>query len=243
MLGGLGGYRFLIDPVFAAHAGFMYPRHGAPGLSVRQLPLVSAVLLTHNHYDHLDAGAIRALPEDVPVVAPAGMKHWLSRRGRGRIIELRWWEETAIDGIRITLVPARHWSRRGVLDTNRALWGGFVVEAGGTALFHAGDTAYFDGFREIGRRFPGLCAALLPIGGYQPGWFMEHYHLNPEQAGQAFLDLGAKTFVPMHWGAFQLTDEPLCEPVERLAEWWRREGPADGRELRVMAVGETAVLD
>lgn len=221
----------------------MYRRHGAPGLSVRQLPPVSAVLLTHNHYDHLDAGAIRSLPEEVPVIAPAGMERWLCRRRRGRVIELGWWEDVEIEGIRIAFVPARHWSRRGVLDTNRALWGGFILEAGGTALYHAGDTAYFGGFREIGRRYPGVRAALLPIGGYEPGWFMEHYHLSPEQAGQAFLDLGATTFVPVHWGAFQLTDEPLCEPARRVATWWRRKGPVDGRELRLMAVGETVVFE
>ena len=242
-LGSLGGRKFLIDPVFAAHAGVMYPRFGSPGLGAQDLPAVSAVAVTHNHYDHLDAGAIRALPSDVPVVAPAGMAGWFRRRGRRRVVELRWWEGVEIDGLRITLVPARHWSRRGLLDTNRALWGGVVMEGGDAAIYHAGDTAWFDGFAEIGRRYPNLRAALLPIGGYEPGWFMEHYHLNPEQAGRAFLALGAKTMIPMHWGTFQLTDEPLCEPAERLSEWWRRQDSLHGRELRLMDVGETVVLD
>ena len=241
-LGSLGGRRFLVDPVFAARAGAMYRRHGKPGLAARELPPVSAVLVTHNHYDHLDATTIRALPPDQPVVAPAGMAPWFARHGRCRVVELRWWEAVEIDGLRITLVPSRHWSRRGVLDTNRSLWGGFVVEGGGASIYHAGDTAWFDGFLEIGRKFPSLRAALLPVGGYEPGWFMEHHHLNPEQAGVAFLALGARTFVPMHWGAFQLTDESLTEPAERVAAWWRRHGPSDGRELRTMAVGETVVL-
>lgn len=239
----LGGRHFLIDPVFASHAGVMYPRHGRPGLGLHELPPVSAVLVTHNHYDHLDANSIHAMPPAIPVVAPAGVARYFARRRRRQVVELGWWEEVEIDRLRITLVPARHWSRRGVLDTNRSLWGGFVVASGGAALYHAGDTAWFDGFAEIGQRFPELDAALLPVGGYAPGWFMERQHLNPEQAGSAFLELGAKTLVPMHWGAFQLTDEPLCEPADRAVAWWQREHPTDGRKLRVMAVGETVVLE
>jgi L-ascorbate metabolism protein UlaG (beta-lactamase superfamily) len=239
----LGGRRVLVDPVFAPRAGPFHRRHGRPGLEPRQLPPLTAALVTHNHYDHLDAAAIRALPSRVPVVAPAGMAPWLARRGRARIVELEWWQQVEVDGLEITLVPARHWSRRGLLDTNRSLWGGFVVARDGVSIYHAGDTAWFDGFVEIGRRFPGLRAALLPIGGYDPPWFMEHHHLNPEQAGRAFTALGARVFVPMHWGTFQLTDEPLSEPLHRVVAWWREDGPTDGRELRPMAVGEGMVLE
>jgi L-ascorbate metabolism protein UlaG (beta-lactamase superfamily) len=242
-LGGLGGRRFLIDPVFSDHAGLLYRRYLAPGLMPGDLPPVSAVLVTHNHFDHLDADAVRALPAEVPVVVPAGLGRWLRSRGRRGVVELAWWESAQVDGLVVTLVPARHWSRRGVFDTNRSLWGGYVVEAAGQRIYHAGDTAWFDGFAEIARRFPGLLAALLPIGGYQPAWFMERQHLNPEQAGTAFLELGASQLVPMHWGTFQLTDEPLSEPAERIREWWRRQGPGDHRRLRVLAVGETLVLE
>jgi len=159
------------------------------------------------------------------------------------VVELEWWESTEIDGLVVTLVPARHWSRRAVLGTNSSLWGGYVVEFGAQRIYHAGDTAWFDGFTEIGRRFPALLAALLPIGGYRPAWFMEQQHLNPEQAGAAFLELGAGQLVPMHWGTFRLTDEPLAEPAERIREWWRGHGPGDHRRLRVLAVGETLVLE
>jgi len=238
----LGGASVLIDPVFASHAGLLYRRHAPPGLAPDDLPPLAAVLVSHNHYDHFDGTALRCLPPDVPTIVPAGMSRAVRRLGRQTVVELDWWQRLLLGPLEVTLVPARHWSRRHVFDTNRALWGGFVVCAGGMAVYHAGDTAAFDGFAEIGRRFPGLSAALLPVGGYDPPWFMEHYHLNPEQAGEAFLALGARTMVPMHWGAFRLTDEPFAEPVERLRAWWQWFGPRDGRRLIVPAVGETVVL-
>jgi L-ascorbate metabolism protein UlaG (beta-lactamase superfamily) len=155
---------------------------------------------------------------------------------------LGWWQAANVGSLKIHFVPARHWSRRRIADTNRSWWGGFVVEGAGARVYHAGDTAAFDGFREIRRRFPALDAALLPVGAYSPAWFMEHNHLNPEQAGEAFLESGARMLVPMHWGTFQLTDEPLCEPAERIRGWWRESGSADGRSIWLPAVGETRSL-
>ncbi len=242
-LGFLNGSSFLIDPVFATRAGRLYRRHLPPPLAVDELPAIDTVLITHNHFDHLDADACRSLTDDAVFVVPKGLRAWFRRRGRNRIIELECWESAEIDSLRVTLVPARHWSRRGLFDTNRTLWGGYVVERDGVAVYHAGDSAVFAGFAEIGRRFPGLAAAMLPIGGYEPAWFMEHHHLNPEQAGRAFLELAARRLVPMHWGTFQLTDEPLCEPVERLGSWWRQQAFHGSRELCVLAVGETLVLE
>jgi L-ascorbate metabolism protein UlaG (beta-lactamase superfamily) len=238
-----GGASLLVDPVFSRRIGVFFPRHGEPGLTAGQLPPLAALLVSHNHYDHLDAPSCRAVGREVPVVAPLGLGRWFRRRGHRRVNELGWWESAAAGPLRVTLVPARHWSRRWIADVNRTLWGGFVVEAeGGSAVYFAGDTADFSGFAEIGRRFPGLLAAVLPIGGYRPAWFMEHNHMNPEQAGRAFLALGARHLVPCHWGTFQLTDEPIAEPAERLREWWRRHGPTDGRRLHLAAVGETVVL-
>jgi L-ascorbate metabolism protein UlaG (beta-lactamase superfamily) len=142
----------------------------------------------------------------------------------------------------VTMVPARHWSRRRIGDTNQSWWGGYVVRVGDQAVYHAGDTGWFAGFAEIGRRLGPFSAAMLPVGGYEPAWFMEHHHLNPEQAGSAFLDLGAEVMVPMHWGTFQLTDEPLAEPRRRLHEWWNgRMGDQNGR-LADPSVGETVVV-
>ena len=236
-LGALAGRRFLIDPVFSAHAGWLYRRFQPPPLATHQLPRIDAVMVTHNHYDHLDVESIRALPSGVPVVVPSGLGAWMRRQDRQKVIELGWWQRTVIGELTITLVPACHWSRRGIFDTNRALWGGYVISGGGHSVYHSGDTATFEGFAEIGRRFPALDAAMLPIGGYEPGWFMEHYHLNPEQAGRAFVDLGARRLVPMHWGTFQLTDEPLCEPINRMRSWWQDQGPENPRQLKVLDIG------
>jgi len=241
-LGSLGGHRFLIDPVFSHHAGWLYRRYLPPPLTIGQLPELEAVMVTHNHYDHLDAELIRALPREVAVVVPVGMGPWMRRRGRKGVIELEWWQPAEVGGLHITLVPACHWSRRSVFDTNRVLWGGYVIQGYGHSVYHSGDTAWFEGFGEIGRRFPEIDAAMLPIGGYEPAWFMEHYHLNPEQAGRAFLELGARHFVPMHWGTFQLTDEPLCEPIDRLRSWWRQNGPGDPHHLHDLDVGASFVL-
>jgi L-ascorbate metabolism protein UlaG (beta-lactamase superfamily) len=236
-LGSIGGQRFLIDPVFSPHAGWFYRRHLPPPMTIDQLPAIDLVMVTHNHYDHLDAGVYRSLRDKVTVVAPRGMGPWMRRRGCTRVTELEWWQRTEVGGIRVTLVPACHWSRRGIFDTNSVLWGGYVIEGEGHAVYHSGDTASFAGFGEIGRRFPGLDAAMLTIGGYEPAWFMEHYHLNPEQAGRAFLELGARRLLPMHWGTFQLTDEPLCEPIGRMRSWWQENGPTNPCQLEVLDVG------
>lgn len=238
-LGGLAGTWFLVDPVFNGHAGVLYPRFARPGLAICDLPDVGVVMVTHNHYDHLDAEFLGTYDPEVPVVVPRGLGGWMRRRRRKNVFELEWWESLEIAGLKLTLVPSCHWSRRGIFDTNRTLWGGFVIEGGGESLYHASDTAWFDGFAEIGHRFPDLLAAMLPIGSYEPAWFMEHYHLNPEQAGRAFLELGARYFLPMHWGTFQLTDEALCEPADRVRAWWDRHGPRDHRRMLLMAHGET----
>jgi L-ascorbate metabolism protein UlaG (beta-lactamase superfamily) len=242
-LGSLSGHRFLIDPLFSPHAGWLYRRLLPPPLAIDQLPEVEVVMVTHNHYDHLDAGVYRSFRDQVTVVVPKGMSRWMRRCGCTRVIELQWWQQADVEGLRITLVPACHWSRRGIFDTNLALWGGYVIEGDGHSVYHSGDTASFKGFGEIGRRFPELDAAMLPIGGYQPAWFMEHYHLNPEQAGSAFVDLGARRLIPMHWGTLQLTDESLCEPIDRMHSWWQTNGPDPPRRLDVLDVGASLRLD
>jgi len=227
----LDGASVLIDPIFSERIAGLIRRNVPAPLSASELPRIDATLVTHNHYDHLDTPSVRA----------AGART-LSGLGMSRLVpceELDWWQSASVtDRVRVTFVPSQHWSRRGLGDTNRALWGGFVVEGPSGSVYHSGDTAYFDGFRDIGQRFPRLDAALLPIGAYDPPWFMEKQHMNPEHAVQAFVDLGARRLVAMHWGTFKLTDEPLDEPPRRLrAEWRRRNLPEQA--LRVLAVGET----
>ncbi len=230
------GTSVLIDPALGPRISGVIPRNAGPGLRVDQLPSIDAALVTHNHYDHLDLPTLRAV--GAPVVAGLGTRPNL--RGLA-CTELGWWDRLRVGGLTVTFVPSQHWSRRGLGDMNQALWGGFVVEGGDTRVYHAGDTAYFGGFREIGQRFPGLDAALLPIGAYDPEWFMRPQHMNPEDAVQAFVDLGARRLVAMHWGTFKLTDEPLDEPPRRLRmEWARRGLPADA--LCIPPIGETLEL-
>jgi len=240
-LASLGGRHFLFDPVFSDRIARVVRRHGSPGLLPGQLPPLDAALISHAHYDHLDRPSIMALPDGTPLVVPLGIGEFLRDWGRTHVFELGWWESVEFDRARVTLVPAQHWSRRRLHDTNLTLWGGYVVETDDGAVYHAGDSSMFDGFTEIGRRFPGLLAAMIPIGAYDPPWFMEHHHLNPEQAGEAFLQTGARHLAPMHWGAFRLADEPLNEPAERIRHWWDEHRP-DGRRMHCLRVGETALL-
>ena len=236
----LAGASFLVDPVFSKRIGRFIPRHGEPGLLAADLPPLAALLVTHNHYDHLDAPSLGSLPRELPVFTAAGLGRWFRRRGFVNVSEMRWWDAAVAGPLAITFVPARHWSRRGLGDTNHSAWGGFVVSGGGTTLYHAGDTGWFDGFRAIAARFPAIDLALLPIGAYAPAWFMEPHHMNPEQAIDAIEVLGARAMAPMHWGAFQLTDEPLTEPIERLCRAWETRRPA--ARLQVLSVGETVAM-
>ena len=229
----VAGLSLLVDPVLGERISGFIHRNVAPGLRVDELPKIDACLVTHNHYDHLDLPTLKHV--GAPVWAGQGTASMLRSAGL-QAHELAWWDVASIGSARVHFVPSQHWSRRGLFDINEMLWGGFVVEGNGTQVYHSGDTAYFAGFGEIGRRFPGLSAAMLPIGAYDPPWFMESQHMNPEQAVQAFLDLRARDFLAMHWGTFKLTDEPLDEPPRRLNADWKRRGLAASR-LHILPVG------
>ncbi len=236
----LGGSALLVDPVMSEKIPGGVRRANAPGLAWTDLPDLAGVLISHNHYDHLDAPTLKRLPRDVPVVVPAKVGAWFRAKGFTRVTELDWWEHVALDGATVELVPAQHWSRRGPFDRNATLWGGFVAWSDRGKAYVAGDSGYCAWFREIGSRHPDLDVALLPIGAYEPAWFMQRVHMNPEEAVQAFEDVGARRLVPMHWGTFPLTREVLLEPRERLlAEWSRLKLAED--DLWDLALGETRV--
>lgn len=218
------GRTVLTDPVFALHAGpfgRVGPRRArAPALPLEALPRIDLILQSHNHYDHLDPAAHRFLADrDAPaIVTPLGNRAYLPARARGRTIERDWWEEAApLPAVRVTVMPAQHFSARTPWDRDRALWGGFVVEMGPHRFYFAGDSGYGAHFREIGGRFPGLDLALIPIGAYEPRWFMGPVHIDPVEAVRAHLDLGVRRSVAMHFGTFQLTDEGIDAPATELA--------------------------
>ena len=217
----LDGVSVLIDPVFSHSIAPGVRRRVPPALEVADLPSIDAQLVTHNHRDHLDLPSVKAIAR--PVVAGLGLAPFFVGNGLS-CTELDWWGETRIGGVTARFVPSQHWSRRGLNDANETLWGGFVIEGSSARVYHSGDTAYFEGFAEIKKRVGPIDAALLPIGAYDPAWFMSKQHINPEEAVRAFGDLGAREFIAMHWGTFQLTDEPLDEPPARLQAEWRRIG-------------------
>jgi L-ascorbate metabolism protein UlaG (beta-lactamase superfamily) len=237
----------LIDPVYAERASpvsFAGPRRvRAPGVQFDELPTIALVLLSHNHYDHCDLGALRALDRQFQprFVAPIGHGRLLRSAGIGAVEELDWWQSAGTAPLPITLTPAQHFSARNMFDRNRALWGGFLIEAAGRRILFAGDSGYGPHFREIAARLSPIDLALLPIGAYEPRWFMKDIHMNPAEAVQAHLDLAARRSIAMHFGTFQLTPEGIDEPVRALAKALRERGvPAD--QFRPAEVGESVSL-
>jgi N-acyl-phosphatidylethanolamine-hydrolysing phospholipase D len=264
VLAQMGGLNWLTDPVFSERC---FPvqwagpqRQTPPGLRIEQLPRIDVVLLSHNHYDHLDEASMRALAQQVGgaplVICPLGHKAWFARRGMHHVVELDWWDTHVLEAntltsgharIPVTLTPAQHWSARTATDALRSLWGGFAVRSPDCHLFFAGDTAYSKDFIEIRQHFArdhtpalggGFDIALLPIGAYEPRWFMKDQHVNPEEAVQIFQDLGCKQALAVHWGCFQLTDEALDEPPRALDVARRRQGLSES-DFYTLAVGET----
>jgi L-ascorbate metabolism protein UlaG (beta-lactamase superfamily) len=214
----------LTDPIFSERAGprpWLGPKRvAAPGVDFAAIPRVDLVLLSHDHFDHCDLPSLRDLARrDNPlVVCPLGHRSLLADAGLGRVTELDWWEACAVaPGTEVTLVPSRHWSRRSPFSTNKRLWGGFVVRSGGRQVYFAGDSGYEEGlFTEIRRRCGAPDLALIPIGAYEPRWFMASAHMNPAEALRAHREVGARKSVAMHWGTFQLTDEGFKDPVHAL---------------------------
>jgi L-ascorbate metabolism protein UlaG (beta-lactamase superfamily) len=236
----LGGKRILIDPIFAPRIALV-PRLTPPGLPLAALPPIDLVLITHNHRDHLDPWTLTRLGGEPAYVAPLGNGAVLSKCGATKVTELDWWESKVLGGLTITLVPARHWSMRFPWDRNEMLWGGYVIRGPEGAAYHSGDTAFFDGFTEIRDRSGPIDWAMLPIGAYEPRWFMQPQHMGPEEAVDAARMLGARNMVAMHWGTFRLTDEPIGEPPERARAAHREKGGADP-SLWILDIGETRRL-
>lgn len=237
----LDGINILTDPIWSERTAplpFIGPRrHRAPGIRFDDLPPIDIVLVSHNHYDHLDIPTLRRLQQrDRPrIVTPLGNGALMRRHGVDDAIELDWWQASD----RVTVVPARHFSARGLSDRNRNLWGGFVIHGAAGSVYFAGDTGWGAHFAEIGARFAPIRAALLPIGAYLPRWFMRPAHVTPAEAVDAHAALRARTSIPMHYGTFALGDDGIDEPLRDLQSALAAKGSPDfaildhgeGREL------------
>ncbi|HET9982785.1 MAG TPA: MBL fold metallo-hydrolase [Longimicrobiales bacterium] len=227
----VGGWNVLTDPIWSERASPVQwagpTRLVPPGLRLEELPPVDAIVLSHDHYDHLDAPTVDRLRDRFGTalrwITPLGYRDWFRSR-RVEVTELDWWDRVVLeDGgrrLEIHAAPAQHWTRRTPLQQFDRLWASFALLAGcGARVFFGGDTGYFPGFPEIRERFGPFDALLLPIGAYEPRWFMRAVHMNPEEAVRAYGELGGGgVLVPMHWGTFRMTDEDVLEPPRRLQE-------------------------
>jgi N-acyl-phosphatidylethanolamine-hydrolysing phospholipase D len=251
----LGELNILTDPVWSERASplqFSGPKRWvAPGAGFDALPPIDLVLLSHNHYDHLDDRTVRRLAERWPEsrwLAPLGLARFVRARGARHVEELDWWQQTRVGPATIACTPAQHFSARGLADRNATLWCGWSAVVGQRRVFFAGDTGYHPEFGMIAERYGPFDLALLPIGAYEPRWFMHPVHMNPDDAVAAFRDLRSRAdrsarsvMVPIHWGTFKLTDEPMDEPPRRVRTAWDGAGlPAE--DLWLLAHGETRVL-
>lgn len=247
----LPGLNVLTDPVFGERASPLPwagpKRFTAPGLALAELPPIDVVVLSHDHYDHLDRPSVRRLAKEHPGATwftPLGYRRWLGRRGVERVVELDWWEEASHggdSGARASLrcLPTRHWTKRRVFDARKRLWGAWRIESGGRRVYFGGDSGYCPAFGEVAEREAPFDVVLLPIGAYEPRWFMAAAHMNPEEAAQAYADLGGRgACIAMHWGTFRLTDEDPLEPPRRARRAWSALGLEAG-DLYVPRHGET----
>ncbi len=260
------GVNVITDPVFSertAPVQFAGPKRAVPFMMTPdELPEIDVVLISHNHYDHLDLGTIKVFKQRFPKAqyfVPLGLKLWFDELGVDNVRELDWWDVARVGAITYTFVPAQHWSKRSLTDTNRSLWGGFVVEASldsrgdpstssGAALvepwrfIYTGDTGYSQDFKDIGAKFPGgFDWAAIPIGAYEPRWFMKAQHCNPDESVQIMQDLGARQALGVHWGTWMLTDEALDLPPKDLAIALKKYG-VDPSKFVVFHNGETRKL-
>jgi len=251
----LGGISVLTDPIFSQRASpvsFAGPKRAQPpGLSPTELPHIDVVVISHNHYDHCDADSLKALNAQVggpPLfLVPLRLKAWLADLGITNVVELDWWQSQRVGAVEIVFTPVQHWSARGLADRMATLWGGWAFFATDFQAFFAGDTGYSRDFADIRERFAarqgatGFDLALIPIGAYEPRWFMKEQHVNPEEAVRIHRDLQARRSLGIHWGTFELSDESLDEPPRALARARQVAGvPEDG--FTVTAIGQTLHL-
>ena len=250
----IAGLNVLTDPVFSQRASpvqFAGPKRWVPaGIQFDRLPPIDVVVLSHDHYDHLDAAAISHLASRYPAIAwfaPLGLGAFLRRRGAREVTERDWWEDSSIANLRLTCVPAQHFSGRTLGRRDRTLWSGWTLRSAYHSLYFAGDTGLHPEFAKIGERCGPFDLAILPIGAYEPRWFMGTVHMNPDDCVNAMTDLanaqpGRRLIMTAaHWGTFKLTDEPMDEPPARMRQLWAT-SRFERNDLWIMQHGETRIV-
>jgi L-ascorbate metabolism protein UlaG (beta-lactamase superfamily) len=234
------GLNILTDPIFGNASAF-FPRLLPPGIALNQLPPIDIVLISHNHRDHCDLRSLHALQKTHPnmhILVAEGDKKWLIKKGFAKVDEFAWWQKHMHNTVEFTFLPAHHWSAQGVFDRNCSLWGSWMIANGKQTIYFAGDTSYSDHFNHIAKEFPSIDLALMPIAPEFPHPSMRKSHIDSHQAIQAFIDLNAKSFVPMHWGTFAFGTDTFIGPIERLQIAWRTQELHTHKNLIVPKVGQ-----
>lgn len=240
-----GGLNILTDPVWSDRVSplsFAGPkRMRPPGIRFQDLPDIDLVIISHNHYDHLDIETLKKLNDhhSPKFIIPLGVDLYLNQEGISNTVSLDWWDENSVsESIKVTSVPAQHFSARGLFDRNKTLWAGYVLETDSGNVYFAGDTGYGNFFKEIGKRFENITVGLIPIGAYKPRWFMSPIHVNPEEAIQVHKDVNAEISFGMHFGTFPLADDGMEEPRNDFYEAMQKPENV-GVNFRLFTEGDT----
>lgn len=250
----VGGLNILTDPIFGNASAF-FPRLLPPGIALAQLPPIDLVLLSHNHRDHCNLPSLHALQKAHPnmhLLVAAGDKKWLSKKGFNLVDEFEWWQTHERSSVQFTFLPAHHWSAQGIFDRNTSLWGSWMIkspfhgeensQSSSRTIYFAGDTSYSPHFNHIAQEFQTIDVALMPIAPELPHPSMRKSHIDSQEAIQAFLDLKAKTFIPMHWGTFPFGTDTFLGPIERLQTNWRMQDLHAHKNLIIPKVGQRLYL-
>jgi L-ascorbate metabolism protein UlaG (beta-lactamase superfamily) len=246
----INGVNILTDPHFSERSSPVQwagpKRVVPPGIKMDMLPLIDMVIISHDHYDSLDTNTLKQLHsrtggDTTTFFVPLGLKVWFQGLGISNVIEMDWWDEQQFSNVKVIATPMQHWGKRSLFSRNEHLWASWVIIGDDFRFYFGGDTGYSPHFRETGDRFGPFDLAALPIGAYEPRWFMKNHHINPEEAVLAHIDLRSKQSVAMHWGTFMLTDEPLDEPPLKLKAALKKKGVLDNKFL-VLMHGETILL-
>ena len=236
----MNGLNMLTDPVWANRMG-VQKRLTVPGIPLADLPAIDVVFISHGHYDHLDYSTLKKLKGNPTYYVPIGLGKAFKKRGLTKVLESTWYDAFQQHDLTLSFVPAQHWTKRTITDTNTSHWGGWIIEGKEHSVYFVGDTGYFRGFKEVAEKF-NIQTVLMPIGAYEPEWFMKVSHINPEDAVRAFLELNGSTFIPMHYGTYHLADDTGPEALARLDAEWQRLN-VDASQLKKLLIGETFWLE